>query len=699
MNEKIKIYDNLDVLVKMCRAKGDEASLRIEEEEITDKLKDIEDELSEINSTFEEDCYDSSAEMADRNIEIITKKQLNTLKSEIKNQTQILEDQKKQEKDCNIKLTDTKDSIKSCEEYNKILSERLEKNEDTESIESLKEEIESNEKIVSEKKELLSTLNEEYTNIQKNIESQAEKVQALNKKVEQKELLLDDTQNNLAKKESYIDASKKARIDRKINQLSEEKANLEKRLNEIQKDPKYLEGRIKEIISKDEDPFNARPYIISLIDQAIKQPYMNIPNGNALEEKLLKATRDRDTFANEVDHKAYGILEVASPYQIRVDYLEKRIQKWNEETEALKEEIKQIDKDEQFNFRTQSKELIKIIESLKIDVKEYTEVYEKEKDSNISQKAKYKSSLDDKKSDLINAERLLISFRKEEQEELQKASNELTNNIKELQDKISKAELEIVGIKSKLMTSKSGLIDIATMNKDKEHLKELAKVVIDIKHKKQFSILPIDIAKNLEILLNLSIIDSLNQDYKNIDIEEKDSYKENDSKSEEKDFEPIIIDSSDNKEDNEKIEEPKEHIEQRGIKVTNTQTIQNQPISDDEKIEIDNLEEEPKEILTLEEEPISVQESETSKEEPKPIIEEPIEEINEVEMTPIISEDDNDDIGLLEKKDIDLSINSIFNAEKDNTPEEKSDNIISNENLADELDQYLNNINTNKEAA
>ena len=81
MDDKLKIFWNLDVLVKMCRSKSDGPSLRIEEVEIIDKIKSYNQEIEEITAQSEEESYDSSAEMADRNIEIITKKQLQTLKS------------------------------------------------------------------------------------------------------------------------------------------------------------------------------------------------------------------------------------------------------------------------------------------------------------------------------------------------------------------------------------------------------------------------------------------------------------------------------------------------------------------------------------------------------------------------------------------------------------------------------------------
>ena len=84
MDDKLKVFWNLDVLVKMCRSKSDGPSLRIEEEELVEKIDAYQLEIEDIKAISEDESYDMSAEMADRNIEIITKKQLQSLKIALK---------------------------------------------------------------------------------------------------------------------------------------------------------------------------------------------------------------------------------------------------------------------------------------------------------------------------------------------------------------------------------------------------------------------------------------------------------------------------------------------------------------------------------------------------------------------------------------------------------------------------------------
>jgi hypothetical protein len=79
-------------------------------------------------------------------------------------------------------------------------------------------------------------------------------------------------------------------------------------------------------------------------------------------------------------------------------------------------------------------------------------------------------------------------------------------DVEALKEKIENANNEINEIKSRLMAKKSGMIDIGTQNRDREKLKELAKVVIDIKHRRNFEEKPIEIARRLETELGLDLV-------------------------------------------------------------------------------------------------------------------------------------------------------------------------------------------------
>ena len=66
---------------------------------------------------------------------------------------------------------------------------------------------------------------------------------------------------------------------------------------------------------------------------------MNVDANKLLEEELLKATQERDSFALEIDQKNYSLLETINPAKIRIDYLKDRIEKWNVEKEEIYQNI------------------------------------------------------------------------------------------------------------------------------------------------------------------------------------------------------------------------------------------------------------------------------------------------------------------------------------------------------------------------
>ena len=130
MDEKLKIFWNLDVLVKMCRSKSDGPSLRVEEDEILEKISTYESEIEEIKTMLEDDVYDTSAEMADRNIEIITKKQLQSLKAELKDKNKELNRLKDQESVLYNQTSLLRENKASNEKYIASMQERLSENTD-----------------------------------------------------------------------------------------------------------------------------------------------------------------------------------------------------------------------------------------------------------------------------------------------------------------------------------------------------------------------------------------------------------------------------------------------------------------------------------------------------------------------------------------------------------------------------------------
>lgn len=686
MDDKLKVFWNLDVLVKMCRSKSDGPSLRIEEEEIEEKIKAYTLEIEEIKSLSEEDNYDTSAEMADRNIEIITKRQLQILKNDLKDKNKELTKLKDSETTLYERTSLLRDNKSSQEKYIVSMQERI-----SETIES--EIIDRYNALIAETSEKIATINEElseqsksYENVQEEIIEITEQISALEDKIDKKKKLLAETQANLENKENYIDKSKKDKNNKRIVDLESKIEKLNNRINEIKTDPKYIETKIKDVINNKEDINNARDYLLQLINQVIKINYINVPADNALEEELLRATQARDSFANEIDQKSYNILEANTPEKVRIEFLSERIEKWQQELEELKEKISLIDKDQQFSYENKNLVLAEMINTMKNDLREFQRAYDEAPDINIGAKASLKAALDEKKEDIAEAEKIATAFKNDEAEDIASATRTIKYECENLNNNILNARAEIKNIKNRLTSKKTGLIDITSRNKDKDILKELAQTVIDIKHRRQFPETPLEIVQRLEEELGITLTDG-------IDLE----LIKNTSSIVSKDYEDYIIENR-NEDINEveNIELDNEDIEilsesKRGIKVIDETEI-TQPTEIAPEEETDNgaaqrLEAAIQEVSNNEENNLE-EYNQMQQEVPQQV--EYVEEENEpLDIEEIIEQPVEKEI----KEETDqLSINTMFNQQNIDNEEENEDNIVTSQNLEDELDQYLSNL-------
>ena len=562
MDDKLKIFWNLDVLVKMCRSKSDGPSLRIEEVEIEEKIKAYNQEIEEIKALSEEDSYDTSAEMADRNIEIITKKQLQALKNDLKEKNKELTSLKEKETTLYEKTSLLRENKASQEKYIISMQERIGEAVNSEIIDRYNSLIAETSEKIAQINEQLNEQNVSYEEVQQSIIEITDIINEIEDKIEKKKKLLLETQANLENKDNYIDKSKKEKNNKRIVDLENKRQKLSCRLEEIKKDPKYLESKIKDVINAKTDINEAKNYLLQLINQVIKIRYINVPADNALEEELLRATQARDSFANEIDQKTYNILEANTPEKVRIEFLTERIEKWQNELKELENKISQIDKDQQYDYESKNTALANMIKVMKKDLLEYERAYNEAPDINIGAKASLKAALDEKKEDIVEAEKIATSFKNDEAEDINTATRTIKYECDKINKNISQAEIEIATIRNRLTSKKSGLIDITSRNKDKDILKELAQTVIDIKHRRQFPETPLDIIKRLEEDLKINLSDEIDLNY----IEET-------SKIETKDYEDYI-----KTEELEMIEDLDENLDtitepKRGIKVINEAEI------------------------------------------------------------------------------------------------------------------------------
>ena len=664
MDDKLKVFWNLDVLVKMCRSKSDGPSLRIEEDEIVDKIDAYKLEIEEIRTISEDESYDTSAEMADRNIEIITKKQLQTLKTTLKEKNKELNVLKEEEQNLYSSNSLLRDNKASQEKYIASMQERINEATDYEVIDRYNCLIAETTEKISALVDELEEKNDSYEKIQQAIVTLSDEILVIEEKIDKKKKLLAETQANLENKENYIDKTKKEKSDKKIAELEMKVQKSLNRLEEIRKDPKYIESKIKDIINNKEDVESAQPLFVNLVNTVIKTPYINVAADNALEEELLKATQARDTFANEIEQKSYNILEASTPEKIRIEFLNERIALWASELDDLKTKVDTIDRDREYNYEAKNQALYSMIATMKKDLQEFERAYKEVPEINVGAKASVKAALDEKRTDIIEAEKIVTAFKKDESDDIARATRTIKYECERLHQSIHNAEKEIESIRNRLTSKKSGLIDISSKNKDKDTLKELAQTVIDIKHRRQFPETPLDIVKRLEDELNIDILKDIDMEVINSsstivkkDYEEYNNDNQSDIKRgvkvvEEAEVEPNIeaseedintkmqeaeaelqslIDSIETQET--KQTETIEEVEESAPK-TEEATIVEEPIVEEQ--EADSTEEiETKEVEETEEEIQEEASEETIVETP---IEEVVEEPTTVEEIPVATE-------------------------------------------------------------
>ena len=505
MDNKASIYADLETLTRMCRSKNDGASLRIEEDEIKDKIQEIDNEITEINQNTEEELYDSSAEMADRNIQIILKKVIQNLKNELKNKNNELNELKDKEVNLNNQIKALTDRIDSNGLFIETIKSRLSNLSNGEAMAKYQSQLSTTEQEIAEYNEELTKLKEEYSSLQDEIEKVVSRLETINKKLKTKEEQLEETEQNLSNRDSYIDINRKDKNDKKINELTAKKKTLQEKLDTISDDPKYLELKIKEVIAKGQDIFDARPYLNKLVAKAIEVPYMDRNLDNSLEEELLHATQERDNFASTIEQKDYSVMAMENPEQIRITYLNKKIENWNKQIEELQEKASIIDGDTTYNYGQNITRISDIINNKKKELADYEQQYKNEAETNMSKKASLKLMIEEDRNDLKSAEEILSNFKTEQSKEIEEANLIISEKCAKLNNNIAAANAEIKEIQSRLGNKKTGLIDINAQNNDREKLKELAKVVVDIKHRRQFTESPRQIASRLEQNLSVSI--------------------------------------------------------------------------------------------------------------------------------------------------------------------------------------------------
>ena len=511
MDDKTLFFQDISTLVKMCNVKSEGSFLKFEYDELFSKYNDIEAEIDDIKKSISEECYDTSAEMADRNIEIILKKIINNLNISIREKRESLENFTK-------KSDELKEEIALLEE--KIFSEQnyLSKMQKFSSVGGKIEILDSsfsdnvyaiNKDLISLEKELKEK-KKSFLSIQVSIRELSDDLNSLAVSLKNKKGQLIESRNNLKNKEAYIDFDKRSRNRKKIASLTAQKEELSDKMSKIVNNPAYIEYQIKECAKKNLFGSNQLVLLVTrLIKIALSYPFMTFDLDNALESKLLRATQARDTLADIIEKKSYSVFDTLTPESIRICYLNNEIEQWEKDKENLLARIKSGNENAKIT-RKFVNDLNDIISRLKKEIKEYSGLINDDCDEADSKmNSMNKANLELRQKDLKNAEDYLIKFYESEANNFDELEKDLNIKYKDIQNKIDLANEEIEKIKYDTLSNKDSAINLIEYNNDKKMLSKLADIVVKIKHRQQFLDSPLTIAKRLEVLLETNLLDDI----------------------------------------------------------------------------------------------------------------------------------------------------------------------------------------------
>ncbi len=520
-------------------------------------------------------------------------------------------------------------------------------------IESTREDIEKNESS-------LKDVQKHYQGICDQLEQLGNKREDLENKLSKEEERLKEIQTFLANPNSYVDQKAKKNDEKLIDDLTRELEQMEHRKVEILTDAAYLGHEIVELFM-DEDNMGALNKTKELVQIVNQKPYMEYDLKD-LDDLLESATNERDTYVTHIENENYESSEM-SVVTSRLHYLKEEKAKKEKKIAEIEEEVKELD-------TTYIQELMKYVDearenrdALKLDISEYEQVIRSHQEFKSPKKeASLHAALKKKKEEFSHVENLVTLFEKDLENTVIYSRELEEKELKKWQEKLQEIEQEIREIeKSQVLISHSK--DILAVERDKEELKRLNDVVLEIQRRQNYAKKPDEIYDEIELMLGSMEEESVHEEDKNTDdFVDLDDYRIDLTQEEpiiETQEEPVVEEVVEDKKE-EKPVEIKEEETTPVLDDTIFEPVENEPTKEDEVSllepvtveDVSALDDivpvfpEPEETEEVIEEPLRTVE-ETAKVEPerlKVIQVEPLmveqEKDDEIDSLPVLDDDD-----------------------------------------------------------
>lgn len=484
-----KIIELINLLIKISGQKDNIKNLNEELSYLDNLLPELKKELDTLSNSINDDKYfDASSEIIDRNIELSLKKKINNLQIALEKQKDRMHNVNKKAVEVNSKWELLNKRISSCEAFISILNSRFqsENNNDSDSKYF---------KLLEDEKKRYESLNAELTEVEKQKEELQNSILNLEKTQEElinnlnsEKVQLEEVQQSLANKSSYIDKQRKEEDLNRVKDLEIKIENTSKRKNEILNSVIYKAEEAKELLlNSDNDKTAFLEKINLLVNELNQLPYQKIDDDVILKEELQQLESKKDELTTLIENKNY----VSSDLNIieqRLNYLDGQKSRIAAEIEAYQKIDQTID----------NEEIIKLTDIL-VDLRNQAKNFE----INIESISKDESLGEEYEFELEKYHFLneLITQYENDLQDLILLSNNLNNvNIVNCRNQLEKIENEFADLnKKKLLYTDS--LDVIEKEKDRKELRLLLENIEQLNLRIEIGITPNQILDQIEMLL------------------------------------------------------------------------------------------------------------------------------------------------------------------------------------------------------
>lgn len=488
-----EVFNNIDTLIEMSGLSSNAEEINTELITLKRQIKNKNNEIEDLKSIMTDTRYfNASNELVDKNIEISLKNKISRLNRKLKNIENELEEINISEIKLHTEIKELKNKLDDNKKYVTVLEEKATNSTSNDYFKNLlkqeKDNVEALTKTLDEK-------TEEHQKVLKELDLTNLAIEELKNKVTNEESRLNDILDSLNNPNAYIDEDLKANDEEKLKSLENELESLEKRELELLTDANIIGLDAKELIAR-QDIENGLSKVKELVTIVKSKPYMDITSQGILDEELEKKESLRIELSNLIDSKTYKSANIEAIKE-RITYITNDITKNNEEVAKIENEINKIDEFVNNEIGSKITSLEQEINKSNRSLKEYRAMLKNSNSLKTRTNIENAISKKEKENDVLD--KILLSYKENLLDKI-KESNTLSEKIVEIKSKNNNYETELEELQ-KVNLVNFHTKDLIEEEKDKEELKKLNEEISLLKERRKYDKSPNEIYDQIEMLL------------------------------------------------------------------------------------------------------------------------------------------------------------------------------------------------------